>query len=227
MTAEAALYRLMTWLSPAFPVGAFSYSHGLEWAVEEGAVRDRASLIGWIEDLLAFGAGRNDAILLGAAWRGAQAQDWRALEEACAWGVALAPSAERQLETVQQGRAFAAAVLACWPCAAVERLCAAAGTAIAYPVAVAAAAAGHGVPLPPAAQAYLHAFAANLVSAGVRLVPLGQTDGQRALAALEPAVHRTAREACECTPEDLGGAAFLADIAAMRHETQHTRLFRS
>lgn len=227
MTAEGALYRLMTWLSPAFPVGAYAYSHGLEQVVGQGTVDDRESLAAWAEDVLALGAGRNDAILLGAAWRAARAQDWRALAETCAWGVALAPSAERRLEAVQQGRAFAEAVTASWPCAAVERLRADAGIEIAYPVAVGASAAGHDIPLEPAAQAYLHAFAANLVSAGVRLVPLGQTDGQRALASLEASVARAAREACLATPDDLGGAVFLADIASMRHETQYTRLFRS
>ncbi|KZD07797.1 urease accessory protein UreF [Oceanibaculum pacificum] len=226
-TTEAALYRLMTWLTPSFPVGAFSYSHGLEWAVEAGDIRDLDSLTGWLADLLAQGSGRNDAILLAEAWRAASAGDWDRLAEACALGLALSPSQERHLETVMQGRSFASAIAASWPCAAIDRLRERADTAIAYPVAVGAAAAGHGLPLDSTLAAYLHGFIANLVSAGVRLVPLGQTDGQRALVALEDAVARAAREAIVGDLDDLGAAMFRADIGSMKHETQYTRLFRS
>ncbi len=96
-----------------------------------------------------------------------------------------------------------------------------------YPLAVAVAAAGHGVPLAVALPAYLHAVAANLVSAAVRLVPLGQTDGQRIVAALEPAIADLAARALQATLDDLGGFSFRADIASMRHETQDVRLFRT
>jgi urease accessory protein len=227
MTTEAVLYRLLSWLTPSFPVGAFSYSHGLEWAVEAGAVRDRITLVGWIEDLVGGGSGRNDAILLAESWHAARAADWQRLAEANALALALAPSAERHLETAMQGRAFAAAIAESWTCRPIDRLVAAAGATIAYPVAVGAAAAGHDLPLDGVLPAYLHAFVANLVSAGVRLIPLGQTDGQRAIVALETSVAAAAAEALDATPADLGGAAFAADIASMRHETQYTRLFRS
>ena len=116
---------------------------------------------------------------------------------------------------------------AAWPCAALDRFIASWDGAIAYPVAVAVTAAGHAVPLSPALHAFLHAAAANLISAGVRLIPLGQTDGQRVLAALEPAIAATAARAMATALDDIGGAAFRADLAAMRHETQYTRLFRS
>jgi urease accessory protein len=141
--------------------------------------------------------------------------------------VALAPCKERHLEATSQGRAFAEAVRAAWPCAALDRLAAAWEGEVAYPVAVAVAAAGHGVPLAPALHAYLHAATANLISAGVRLIPLGQTDGQRVLAALEPVVADAAARAMATRLDDIGGAAFRADLAAMRHEAQYTRLFRS
>jgi urease accessory protein len=98
---------------------------------------------------------------------------------------------------------------------------------VAYPVAVAVAAAGHGVPLVPALHAFLHAATANLISAGVRLIPLGQTDGQRLVAALEGVIAATAARALQCPLDEIGGAAFRADLASMRHETQYTRLFRS
>lgn len=224
---EATLYRLMSWLTPSFPVGAFSYSHGLEWAVEVGDIRDLDSLTGWLRDLLEWGSGRNDAILLAAAWRAAITGDWPRLAEVCDLALALSPSRERHLETAMQGRSFASAIAASWPCAAIEEVQQRAGIAIAYPVAVGAAAAGHGLKLEPTVAAYLHGFVANLVSAGVRLVPLGQTDGQRALVALEAAVTVAARQAVASDLDDLGGAMFRADIGSMKHETQYTRLFRS
>jgi urease accessory protein len=227
LTTDRTLYRLMTWLTPAFPVGAFAFSHGLEWAMEAVVVRDRSTLMAWIEDLLSAGGGRNDAIVLAESWRAAHAGDAARLAVINALALALAPSAERHLETAAQGRAFAAAIAESWPCAAVVALRVQAGADIAYPVAVGTAAAGHGLPLASALQAYLHAFAANQVSAGVRLIPLGQTDAQRVLAALEPVVARMTQIAGGATLEDLGGSAFMADIASLRHETQHTRLFRS
>ena len=179
----------MIWLSPAYPVGGFSYSHGLEWTVEAGKVRDAATLGDWIEDILKHGAGRSDAILLAETWRAVTAGDERRLAEVAELAAAFAPSAERRLETLAQGAAFVTATQAVWPHPALERLAAVAPD-IAYPVAVGACAAAHGLPLAPTAQAFVQAFAANLVSAGVRLIPLGQTDGLRVLARLEPLTSR-------------------------------------
>jgi urease accessory protein len=218
--------RLMTWLSPAFPVGGFSYSHGLEWVIEQGKVKNAATLGDWIEDILVHGAGRSDAIFLAEAWRAVAADDTRLLNEAAELAAAFAPSAERRLETLAQGAAFLGAVQAVWPHPALQRL-AAAGTDIAYPIAVGACAAVHALPLAPTAQAFVQAFAANLVSAGVRLIPLGQTDGLRVVARLEPLIPRVAAAALAAGLDDFGGAAIQADIASMRHETQYTRLFRS
>ena len=220
------LARLMLWLSPAYPVGGFSYSHGLEWTVEAGGVRDAASLGQWIEDILQHGAGRSDAILLAETWRAVTAGDERRLGETAELAAALAPSAERRLETLAQGAAFIAATQGVWPAPAVARL-AETAPEIAYPVAVGACTAAHGLPLAATAQAFLQAFVANLVSAGVRLVPLGQTDGLRVLARLEPLLPPLVTGALAATLDDIGGAAVMADIASMRHETQYTRLFRS
>jgi urease accessory protein len=222
----APLSRLMIWLSPAYPVGAFSYSHGLEWTVEVGKVRDAATLSDWIEDLLHHGAARSDAILLAETWRAVTAHDARALADAVELAAALAPSAERRLETLAQGAAFLAATRAVWPNPRLDRL-AAQAQEIAYPVAVGACAAAHGLPLEPTAHAFIQAFAANLVSAGVRLVPLGQTDGLRVLARLEPLIPPLLSCALGCRLDDIGAAAVMADVASMRHETQYTRLFRS
>jgi urease accessory protein len=194
--------------------------------VEAGTVKDAAMLAAWIEDVLVHGAGRSDAILLAAAWRATEVRDAPALEQVVELAAALAPSAERRLETLAQGTAFLAATLAAWPKPELEAL-AAGGREIAYPVAVGAAAAAHGLPLPETAHAFVQAFAANLVSAGIRLIPLGQSDGLRVVARLEPLVAQVAAEALAATLDDVGGVAVAADIASMRHETQYTRLFRS
>jgi urease accessory protein len=224
---SAALYRLMAWLSPAYPVGAFSYSSGIEWAVEAGDVGDAASLERWLAVMIGEGGGFCDAVFLVHAHRAAAASDDAALRAAAELAAAFAPSKERHLETAAQGRAFLDTTRAAWPCAALDRLLAVWDGPMALPVAVGAAGAGHGLPLAPVLHAYLQAMAANFVSAGVRLVPLGQTDGQRVLAALEPVVAATAERALAAALDEVGSASFRADLASMRHETQYTRLFRS
>jgi len=220
-----ALYRLMAWLSPAYPVGAFSYSSGIEWAVESGDIANADTLKDWLTTMLADGGGFCDAVLFVHAHRAAG--DAAALRDIAELAAALAPSKERHLETTAQGNAFVEATRAAWACDALDRLKAAWEGPVAYPVAVAVAAAGHGIPLTPALAAFLQALVANWVSAGVRLVPLGQTDGQRVVAALEPAVAATAQRALATPLDDLGASAFRADLASLRHETQYTRLFRS
>jgi urease accessory protein len=218
---------LMVWLSPSFPVGAFAYSHGLEWAHEAGDVTDAASLEAWLSDLLGHGAARNDAILFASAYRAAGAGDGATLAEIAELALALAGSEERRLETTTQGDAFAAAVARSWPCGAVDLLAESWSGPVAYPVAVAAAAAGHGIPLSEALEAFVLGFVANLVSAAVRLGAIGQTDGQRVIAALVPQVRELAGLARDLSLDDLGSCAFRSDLAALAHETQYTRLFRS
>ena len=219
----AALYRLQAWLSPAYPVGAFSFSSGLEWAIEAGDIADAPSLQRWIAVIIAEGGGFCDAVFFVHAHRAIEQGDDTALAAVTELALAFAPSKERHLETTAQGGAFLTATRAAWPCPALDRLVG----LCAYSVAVGAAAAGHGIPLAPALACYLYALAANLISAGVRLIPLGQTDGQRVLAALEPPVAATAERALATPLDEVGSAAFRADLASLRHETQYTRLFRS
>ena len=223
----AALAKLMAWLSPSYPVGAFSYSSGLEWAVEQDDIVDAAGLRHWLSLVVEQGGGFCDAVFFGHAYGAAAREDKVALVAVAELAAAFTASKERQLETTAQGRAFLDTTRAVWPCAALDRLAAAWDGPLAYPVAVAVACAGHGIALRPALHAYLHAVAANLISAGVRLVPLGQTDGQRVLAALTPSIAVAAERALGTSLDDVGGAAFRADLASMRHETQYTRLFRS
>jgi urease accessory protein len=226
-TEAAALYRLMTFLSPAFPVGAFSYSSGIEWAVEAGDIGDAADLRGWLASMLADGPGFCDGVFLAHAHRAASSDDEAGLAEIAELAAAFVPSRERHLETSAQGRAFVEIARAAWNCASLDRLISSCGGAIVYPVAVGLVTAAHAIPLVSTVHAFLHAVTSNWISAGARLVPLGQTDSQRVLAQLEPVVAATARRALDASLDDLGSATFRADLASMRHETQYTRLFRS
>lgn len=217
--AGHALLRLMAWLSPAFPVGSFSYSHGLEHAVHDRLVSDAAGLEDWIAQLLAFGSARNDAILFAEAWRrggvGGGLADVAELAEA------LAGSEERHRETMLQGAAFNRAVAASTgQTPAIPSDCA-------YCVAVGAVAGTQGVPLGQALPAYLQAFASNLLQAGIRLGVTGQEGAVAVLLRLEPRILEASRHAAASTLDDLGSAAILSEIAAMKHETQYSRLFRS
>ena len=240
----AGLYRLLAWSSPAFPIGAFSYSHGLEAAVAEGAMRDRHSLQRWVAAIVLRGSGRLDADILRDAYRAAQNGDDAALAMVNRRGLAYRGTSELALESGQQGEAFVAAWRSVW-CAAPhpnplsaggekesdaerragEGVFAEAGAC--HAAAFGAAAASAGVALQDTLLAYLQAFAGNLVSAGIRLGVIGQTDGQRILAALESEITVAVTEAMTRTADEFGSATFAADLASMAHETQYTRLFRS
>ena len=214
-------------MSPAYPVGAFSYSGGIEWAVEAGDIRSADTLRTWLATLVGRGSVLCDAAIFAHAHRATVAADDRALAAAAELAAALISSKERFLETTSQGQAFLQITRAAWPTPALDRLVGAWDGPLAYPVVVGAAAAGHGIALAPALHAFLHGLVSNLVSAGVRLIPLGQTDGQRVVAGLEGEITTAAARARAVALDDIGTATPRADIAGMRHETQYTRLFRS
>jgi urease accessory protein len=221
---EPGLLELLAWFSPAMPTGAFSYSHGLEWAVEDGLVSDPRSLQGYAETILRYGSGRQDALFLAAAYRG---HDVEGVLELAA---ALHGTAELALESGAQGRALLNTLQQAWPApplAALDALCRRLAIAPRHACVAGIAAAVHRVPLRAATIAYLHALAANLISAGVRLIPLGQTDGQRLTARLAPVLHEVADQALAASLDDVGGATPMIDWCSMRHEIQYTRLFRS
>jgi urease accessory protein len=215
-----SLVRLMTWLSPAFPVGGFAYSGGLEAAVAEEHVSSADQLAVWLETLLGSGALRNDAILLAEAHR--TFGDADRLATIVELAAALAGSAERYQEAVSQGDAFLAAAAA-WPLPGLSRL----GPGTAYGVAVGAVAAANGVALPDTLIAFLQAQCAQLASAAIRLGLIGQRQAVGILAGLEEQIIAQAQAAEQLGLDDLGSATVLADILSMRHETQYSRLFQS
>ena len=229
-TDPALALRLQTWLSPAFPTGAYAYSHGLERAVEDHTVRDRDTLIDWLDADLRHGAGRNDAILFVLAYRASGEPGSRAFLHIAELAAALRGTSELALESAAQGAALLTTVRLAWPHQRLDLL--SAGLSAAHivpclPVAVAACIAVHGMKLEDALPLFVQSSVANLVNAGLRLIPLGQSDGQRAIAALEGAITEVVQGALSATVDDLGSAAVVVDIASARHETQYTRLFRS
>ncbi|PVE22026.1 urease accessory protein UreF [Microvirga sp. KLBC 81] len=218
-----AILPLFAWLSPSYPVGCYAYSHTLEWAVEAGDVTNDETLVAWLTDLLTFGFGCNDAILLAHAYRAVRAGDAAALDEVNELALALSPSTELHLETSQQGRSFLDATLSAWPSPLLMPL----EGDVAFPIAVGMAAAAHEIPLSTAAAAYLFGLVQTLVSAAIRLAPIGQTAGIRVCASLSATVLDVACQALDLSLDDIGSATFRADLGSFHHENQYTRLFRS
>jgi urease accessory protein len=214
---------LFAWLSPSYPVGCYAYSHTLEWAVEAGDVADEEALIAWLKDQMTLGFGRNDAILLSHAYRAVEAGHEAALVNVNELALAFCPSAELYLETSQQGRSFLDATLAAWPAPGLLDL----DGEVAFPIAIGMAAAAHVVPLPITLSAYLFGLVQTLVSAAIRLAPVGQTAGIRICRALAVTVRDVAQEAIGLSLDGIGGATFRADLGSFHHENQYTRLFRS
>ena len=222
--------RMQSWLSPAFPTGAYSYSHGLEWAVEAGHVRDRKSLVDWLEADLRLGSGRNEAIFFSECARYTREDDRAKVLEIAELAAAFRATSEFALESSQQAAACLATLRQVWPDRALDYLSKTLSVCEVQPVlavVLGVRSATQHIPIGLALPAFLQSYVANLVTAGVRLIPLGQTDGQLAIAELEQTVMAVSAEAQESTIEDLGSAAFMVDLASMAHETQYTRLFRS
>ena len=225
-----ALLRLQSWLSPAFPTGSYSYSHGLEWAVEAGDIHDRESLVDWLEADLRHGSGRNEAIFFMQGWRAAMEDDRAKLIELAELAAAFRGTSEFALESSQPAAACLAMLRQVWPDRFLDWLSGMLGERQVQPalaLVLGVGAARHGIATHLALPAFLQSYGANLVSAGVRLIPLGQTDAQLAIARLEEAVLAASAQARNATIDDLGSAAFMVDLASMQHETQYTRLFRS
>lgn len=252
--AEPALYRLLTWSSPGYPTGAFSYSHGLEWAVEAGSVTNLQGLLDYVTGVLERGGGWVDAVLFAHAWHAtpkpresasasaaepnalaspnasAEIDALSELDAIAQLAAAFRGSSETALESRQQGNAFLDVTRKAWPHPTLDAFATRqteAGIPVAHSVAVAVSCAAHEIPLSPALHSYIHAVAANLVSAGARLIPLGQTQAQIAIARLSPLITNIVQRALATSLDDLGTAAPAIELCSLRHETQYTRLFRS
>jgi urease accessory protein len=224
------LLRLLSWLSPAFPIGSYSYSHGLEWAVDAGHVHDRKSLVDWLEADLCHGSGRNEAIFFSEASRCAMGPDRDKLLELAELAAVFRGTSEFALESSQQAVACLATLRQVWPDPVLNWLSAILLECQVQPalaLVLGVHLARQGIPASLALPAFLQSYVANLVTAGVRLIPLGQTDGQLAIAALEAAVLAASDHLKDATIAELGSASFMVELASMRHETQYTRLFRS
>ncbi|GAW36578.1 urease accessory protein UreF [Roseovarius sp. A-2] len=202
---------LIQWLSPAFPTGAFAYSHGLEREIATGVVTDATSLAAWLRNILHYGAGWQDAVILGHALEG----EADALDDLAR---ALVPCAERLQEGLDQGVAFARTVTGITGRTLPPRM---------LPVAVAEAAAPLDLAKPDIIALYLQGFVGNLVTIAIRHLPLGQTEGQSVLLHLTPLIHDLAHRAA-CAPLDtLGTCALAGDLAALQHEVMDVRIFRT
>jgi urease accessory protein len=230
--ADSELFDLMTWMSPAWPIGAFAHSSGLEWAVEAGHVTDRESTRQWLVSLIEYGAIHNDLVIFVHAWRAVRSGDAQALREVAELALASQTGHERRVESFSQGAAFRRIALSTTEGLDLERLLAELDADdLAYPVAAAILFACRDIDLRAGLTAWLHGAVSNLISAAQRLVPLGQTDGQLVLRDCRPAVFTAVEDACALPDGDpfdaLGGCTLLADIGCMAHETQYTRLFRT
>jgi len=215
-TATATeILTLTQWFSPSYPIGAFAYSHGLEWAIDCGQVHDAATTKDWISDVLSFGSGRSDAIALQYSFTLGDLADVIALDRKIR---ALSPSAERLKETDLQGKAFASVT---------NLLTGIDLPDLTYPVVVGQAARLANLPAMLTAQFFLHAFVSNLATAAMRRVPIGQSDGQRIIRDLTPDCTEIAAWTSHAEFKDIATSAFLSDIASMKHESQYSRIFRT
>ena len=230
VTTSRDILRLAAWLSPAFPVGAYTYSSGLEYAVERGLVYDAGTLETWIIAMIRFGMGQIEGGFFSLSHRSASKADFEGLKDLVEWSHAMRPTSELALESEAHGNAFLKTIQAAWPhegLAHLQTLTKENGRKPGYAVSVGATCGFHSVPVTAGLAAFLHAVVANLISAALRTIPLGQTDGQRVTASLEAVIEKYAPSYAGLELKELGSATPMVDWASMQHETQYTRLFRS
>ena len=209
---DSKLITVMQWLSPAFPIGGFAYSHGLEWAINKGYVSNREELQKWVSDLLEYGSLKNDAILIKLVLQGSDPKEINDL------ALALCSASERLSETQLQGGAFCKIMREVWSLEIDE---------LTLPIALALAAKNENIDQNLVVPAYLHSFCSNLISVAMRLIPIGQTDGQKTLRELSPLISDSVRAVAKSDKDDLGSACFLSDVSAMQHEYLQPRVFKT
>ena len=221
MLTDNNLLKLMTWNSPNFPIGSFVYSHGLEYSVEIGLVNDQPSLVNWIEGIILFGSGRVDASLLKAAYTAFEKENYSLLNKIVERADTQKSTKEFSLESKTQGSAFLKTLIKI--CPNLEKI----KREPAFPVSFGVACSIFNIPMRQSILVFLNSIVSNLVSAGIRLIPLGQIAGQKSIISLEEVIIKATSKAMKRYIEDFGSAALIVDWTSMKHETQYTRLFRS
>ena len=223
-----SLMRLMHLASPTLPVGAYSYSQGLESAVDAGIVTDESGARRWITDVLTHSMARLEAPVFCRFYRAWGAMDIAAISHWSAWFLASRDSAEFRAETVQMGYSLARLLRELFPNDSLTPLLSpVAGADLPYPGALGAACVMLGTPLDASLGACLFSWAENQVLAAIKAVPLGQVAGQRLLFALEQPLLNAAATALVLKDHELSNWTPGLSLLSMRHETQPSRLFRS
>lgn len=237
MTDSSFIYRLLTWFSPSYPIGSFHFSHGIEYAVEWNLIKDAKSLEEWISGIIQFGSGRMDLMMFKLSYDLFTAPNVRAdpnrikkLNRLITISNALKLSPELWQESTKQGDAALKALLKSHPSDNLHFLNLQLKKTDKYPVVpivFGAACADHRIPLKWALTAYLHSFIFNLITAGVKLIPLGQTAGQNIAASLESVIHKCVNASAKSKINDISGASPMVEWTSVKHENQYTRLFQS
>lgn len=201
---------LFSWFSPNFPIGSFNFSHGLEAAVEMKFIHDSFTLENWISNLITDGSGKTDVILLSNAYRGKNINEL---------ALALCPSKERWIESIKLGKSFSKNVRDNWSYNIEDDL--------AFPVALGKAGSFFSIPLDQLLIIFLQSFASNLITFGMKHIPLGQSAGQKILINLIPVIQAQSMKYKNYDIKDIGSSAFISDLASMYHENLKNRIYQT
>ena len=207
---KEALQILQTWFSPSFPVGSFSYSHGLEAMINDNLVKSKEDILDYLKCILKHGTGKNDIILMKYTYQG---------EELNELALSLCPSKERKIESIEIGNAFRKVLADSWDFKIQENT--------AYPIAVAKAAKHFNIPLNLTLVSYLQSFASNLINVCIKHIPIGQKIGQDCIIQTYDLIRELEKESENLNLEDLGGICFNSDIYSIKHENLKTRIYKT
>ncbi|HEY9849480.1 MAG TPA: urease accessory protein UreF [Leptolyngbyaceae cyanobacterium] len=225
MVDNLALLSLLQLTNSALPVGAYSYSEGIESLVEKGVISDRQSLQHWLEEELRYGAIRLETWLMLRGYQSAKLIDLHTLEYWNAWASAARETEELREQSWQMGRALSRLLQKLQP--ELSSVFSQLNQNCNYAIAFAIAAVHWQISPDVAAIGYLHSWATNLVNAGVKLIPLGQTAGQQLLLDLHPYIISTTEKLLVLDDDQIGTCGWGLSLASMTHENQYSRLFRS
>tara|TARA_B100001248_G_scaffold129623_1_gene97190 strand:- start:147 stop:860 length:714 start_codon:yes stop_codon:yes gene_type:complete len=221
------LHTVLTWFSPSYPIGSYAYSHGLEYAVEEGLVKDPQTLLGWIRDLLFFGTGYNDSIIINSIYDSVANDNCVEFDYISQIANAIKPTKEIALESYQQGVSFKNILMDVYSNSNLTFYLNRLDDCITYPSVVGVAGGIFEVEKKLLLHSYLHAFTSNILSAALRIMPIGQTEIQKIIFQMKGNVEEMTNKSLGLSLSDLGSSVFISDWASSKHQNQYTRLFRS